>query len=270
MQDCEKDVALLTEKVREAGVIARKFFSGENKNWTKSNGTPVSEADLAVDRFLKDNLRPARPEYGWLSEESEDDPARLLARRVFVVDPIDGTAAILSGEPHFTICAAVVDGHDAFAAAVYNPLTDEFFSAVKGGGAQLNGKPIHVSSRTALEGCRILVRPKLTARPMWAFDPWPKMHEEDRGSAAYRLVLTAAGIFDASISLTSKCDWDLAAADLIVREAGGCIATHLGEDIRYNFADVLKPSVISSGPALQAEILKRTKRIDLSAPKGKV
>lgn len=264
MLECEKDAALLEDTVRAAGEIARKFFGGENRNWTKSNGTPVSEADLAVDAFLKEKLRPARPDYGWLSEESEDDPARLNARRVFVVDPIDGTAAILNGEPHFTICAAVVDDHDSFAAAVYNPLTDEFFAAAKGRGATLNGKPIHVSACTDLAGCRILVRPKLTARPIWAFDPWPVMHEEDRGSAAYRLALVAAGQFDATISLTSKCDWDLAAADLIVREAGGFILTHTGEDIRYNFPSVLKPSTIAAGPALRDALIRRTGKIDPS------
>ena len=211
MPERDDDAVLLETTVREAGKIARRFFGGENKNWKKSDGTPVSEADLEVNRFLKEQLRAARPDYGWLSEESEDDPARLAAQKVFVVDPIDGTAAILRGEPHFTICVAVVNDHDSAAAAVYNPLTDEFFAAAKGRGATLNGKPIAVSAREALEGCRILVRPTLTAQSIWRSNPWPKMHEEDRCSAAYRLVLVAAGIFDATISLTSKCDWDLAA-----------------------------------------------------------
>lgn len=268
MLDCEKDSALLEETVRAAGVIARDYFGGENRNWTKDNGTPVSEADLAVDTFLKEKLRAARPDYGWLSEESEDDPARLDARRVFVVDPIDGTAAILNHEPHFTICAAVTDDHDGFAAAVYNPLTDEFFAAAKGKGATLNGKPIRVGARTELAGCRVLVRPQLTARKAWDFDPWPAMHEEDRCSAAYRLVLVAAGVFDATISLTSKCDWDLAAADLIVREAGGLVTDHLGEAPRYNFKSVLKASAIAANAPLHAAILSRTRRIDLPAPKG--
>jgi myo-inositol-1(or 4)-monophosphatase len=263
LQDCEKDAALLEQTVREAGAIARKYFDGENRNWTKSNGTPVSEADLAVNRFLQEKLHAARPGYGWLSEESEDDPARLDAERVFVVDPIDGTAAILRGEPHFTICVAVVGDHDSTAAAVYNPLTDEFFLAARGTGARLNGRPIHVGERTELQGARVLVRPKLTARPIWNFDPWPAMHEEDRCSAAYRLALVAAGLFDATISLTSKCDWDLAAADLIVREAGGIVTDHLGVAPRYNFKSVLKPSVIAAPPVLHAAILSRTSRITL-------
>jgi len=254
------DLKLLVEIVGEAGAVARRFFSGENKNWKKKDGSPVSEADLTVNKFLKEKLLAARPDYGWLSEESEDDPARLKARRVFVVDPIDGTGAILRGDPEFTVCVAVVEGHEPTAAAVYNPLTDEFFAAAKGKGASLNEKPIRVGPRTDLAGCRILVRPKLTARPIWRSDPWPAMREEDRCSAAYRLTLVAAGIFDATISLTSKRDWDLAAADLIVREAGGLITDHTGAPFGYNYADVLKPSAIAANAALHAAIVSRTKK----------
>jgi myo-inositol-1(or 4)-monophosphatase len=258
------DTELLEDVVREAGAIARHYVSGENRSWAKGNGTPVSEADLAVDRFLKDRLLTARPDYGWLSEESEDDPMRLAARRVFVVDPIDGTAAILKKEPHFTVCVAVVEDGKPVAAAVYNPLTDEFYAATKGRGARLNGQPISVTPREDLADCHILVRPKLLTGTRWQDNPWPAMREEDRCSAAYRLALVAAGIFDATISMTSKCDWDLAAADLIVQEAGGLVTTHTGETFRYNLANVLKPSAIAAGPKLHAQIVARTKRIELS------
>jgi myo-inositol-1(or 4)-monophosphatase len=264
----ENDCELLESLVREAGALARRIIAEGNKSWRKNDGTPVSEADLAVDKFLKERLRAARPDYGWLSEESEDDPARLLAKRVFVADPIDGTSACLRGEPEFTICVAAVEDHQPFAAAVYNPLTEEFFAAVRGKGATLNGKPIAASGRTELAGCRMLVRPKLTARPMWADNPWPAMHEEDRCSAAYRLVLAAAGIFDATISLTSKCDWDIAAADLIVREAGGRIGAHDGAGFRYNLESVLKPSAIAAGPGLFDTIIAHTRKANLPGCAG--
>jgi myo-inositol-1(or 4)-monophosphatase len=263
----ENDVKLLEEAAREAGAIARHFVAGDNKNWNKNDGTPVSEADLAVNKFLTERLRAGRPDYGWLSEESEDDPARHAARRVFVVDPIDGTSAILRREPEFTVSIAVVDEHKPFAAAVYNPLTDEMFVAARGCGATLNGKPIFVGTRDTLADSRILVRPELTARAVWRDDPWPAMREEDRCSAAYRIVLVAAGIFDATISLTSKCDWDIAAADLIVREAGGRLTTHTGEIPRYNLAEVKKPAAIAANPALQDQIVSRTSRVLLNPQK---
>lgn len=262
MPALEDDLKLLAGAVREGGAIARRYTQGATKNWQKTNGTSVSEADLAVDRFLNQRLLGARPDYGWLSEESEDDPARLAARRVFVVDPIDGTDAFLKGKPHFTICAGLVEDGEPIAAAVYNPLTEECFTAAKAGGAWLNGASIAASNRADLEGCRILVRKGLLKKPVWS-EPWPAMDVEDRGSAAYRLVLVAAGIFDATISLTSKCDWDLAAADLIVREAGGLATTHDGVVPRYNRANVVKPSIIAAGPRLHAAILARTRLFNL-------
>ena len=141
------DLVLLEESVREAGKIARSFFGGTYKRWDKGKGNPVTEADLAVDKFLGEHLRAARPGYGWLSEETEDDAARLTAPAVFVVDPIDGTVAFMKNKPHFTICAGVVIDGAPVAGAVYNPITDECFTAHAGGGASLNGSPIVVSAR---------------------------------------------------------------------------------------------------------------------------
>ena len=255
------DGALLETAVREAGAIARSFAAGSAKSWNKPDHSPVSEADLAVDRFLNERLLTARPDYGWLSEETKDNEARLAKRRVFVVDPIDGTVAFLKRKPHFTICAAVVEDERPAAAAVYNPLTDECFTAVLGAGARLNGAPIKVSGRLQLEGCRVLAAKSVIANPNLV---WPAMERDDRASAAYRIVLVACGAFDATISLTSKRDWDLAAADLIVCEAGGVLSSHEGIVPRYNLAAALEPSAIAAGPALQAQILARTAGLRLA------
>ncbi len=210
-----------------------------------------------MDRFLTGRLRPARPEYAWLSEETEDDRARLSARRVFIVDPIDGTIAFLKGRPHFVISAAVVEGESPIAAAVYNPLTEECFTATRGAGAQLNGRPIRVSSRERLEGCRMLASKATLQNPCWAGVPWPPMEVATPNSMAYRIVLVACGAFDASVSLSATHDWDLAAADLIVREAGGLISSHDGNTLRYNRADAIQPSAVAAGRALHEAILAR-------------
>lgn len=246
----EADLQLLEDSVRAAGAIARRYYGGSFRRWSKDGGSPVTEADLEIDAFLKARLTAARPGYAWLSEESVDDPARLKAAAVFIVDPIDGTAAFVKTRPHFTICAAVtVDGAPA-AGAVYNPITGEMFCATRDHGATLNGTPIHVAERAALNGARVLGEKARLTPPAW-----PLMTVETRNSAAYRLALVAAGQFDAAISTTIKRDWDLAAADLICREAGGRVSDRAGKLLRYNEPAAAHSSVIAANPALHAAIL---------------
>jgi len=244
----EKDLDLLKFAVREAGKIALQFFGGQYKRWTKDGGSPVTEADLAVDTFLKNTLRPARPDYGWLSEESRDDPARLQARRVFVVDPIDGTVAFMKGRPHFTICAAVVEDGRPTAGVVFNPAADENFTAEIECGAFLNDAPIHVGRRTEIAGCRLLGNSQV-------FADWPPMHVENFSSIAYRVALVAAGRFDAMISLTTKRDWDMAAADVILNEAGGRLVGPDGSPLAYNGPLALQGATVAAGPGLTGPLL---------------
>ncbi|HEY1961926.1 MAG TPA: 3'(2'),5'-bisphosphate nucleotidase CysQ [Rhizomicrobium sp.] len=262
----EADLALIEEAVRDAGVIARKFYRGSYRKWDKGKGQPVTECDLAIDEFLSQRLRAERPDYGWLSEETEDDPSRLQAETVFVVDPIDGTVALLKGRPHFTICAATVRHGRPMAGAVYNPITGECFTALIDEGAKLNGKPIHVSTRTELEGCRMLGPTTTFQHPAAAIAPehrWPPMHLENRNSVAYRLALVACGGFDATVALSAKHDWDLAAGDLIVHEAGGRIGTHTGAVLHYNGSLPVQPSVMAAGPALFAQLITQVHNIKL-------
>jgi len=244
------DLRLLEDSVRAGGDIARKFYGGDYKRWSKDGGSPVTEADLAVDKYLRESLTSALPDYGWLSEESADDPARLIRSQVFVVDPIDGTVAFLKNRPHFTICAAVVvDGHPCYG-AVYNPISDELYSARTGNGAWRNGAPIHVSVRAELPECAMLGdRTQLTCAP------WPAMHVQNRNSVAYRLMLVADGSADASVSLTAKRDWDLAAADIILKEAGGLLTDARGRKLVYNRASTIQPSLVAANPALHAGII---------------
>ena len=254
----ESDVALLERCVREAGAIAKAIYERPHETWNKKDGSPVTEADLAVNRYLSEKLRAARPDYAWLSEESEDDSARLTARRVFVVDPIDGTLAFVKRRPHFTVSVAVVEGGTPVASAVYNPLTDESFTAAKGEGARLNGKPIRVSQRQDLDGCRTLASRATLNSPRWK--PWPPMHVEVPNSIAYRVSLVACGAFDLAITMAATHDWDLAAADLIIREAGGIITSIEGEPPQYNRAAIVQPSVLAAGPLLHAAVLARLAR----------
>jgi myo-inositol-1(or 4)-monophosphatase len=251
------DTRLLVESVREAGKIARKFFRGEYASWDKSRGNPVTEADIEIDRALNETLLTARPHYGWLSEETEDDPARLNRDRVFVVDPIDGTVGFLKGQPHFTIVATVVHAGRPVSAAIYNPITEEMYDAVFRGGARLNEEPISVSDKDTIDGCGMLAPRFYFEAERWK-TPWPdSMLIETRSSIAYRLALVAQGKFDAMLSLTAKHDWDLAAGDLIVNEANGCVISPDGKPLTYNNTRPLQSGVLAAGPALYAKLKTR-------------
>ncbi len=264
MPEIDDDLALLKISVEAAGDIARKHFGGSYRRWTKSPGNPVTEADIEIDSYLKSALRSARPDYGWLSEETEDNPERLTARHVFVVDPIDGTVAFLKGKPHFTICAAVIDDGEPVAGVVFNPISQECFSARRGAGAICNGQVIRVSHAERVENCRMLADRTIFQKPMWQtppLSPWPTMQVENRNSVAYRLSLVANGTFDAALSLSGKSDWDLAAADLIVREAGGKVTDHRGASLRYNGPSARQTSFVAAGPALHVELISRVKNV---------
>ena len=251
------DFRLLVDAVQGAGNIALQFFERPLDVWHKRPNDPVSEADLAVDRYLKERLVHARPEYGWLSEESEDDLSRLERARVWVVDPIDGTRAFLRGSADFAVSVALVEGDRPIMGAVLQPVTGALFRARTGRGATCDGQPLHVAAMGELEGCRILADADFfRAAQHWPV-PWPEMDYARLPSLALRLAYVAARRFDAMVSLGRKHDWDLAAADLIVEEAGGRVVDDRGAPLRYNREEPVQTSVIAAPPALIPAILAR-------------
>ncbi|HWU26463.1 MAG TPA: 3'(2'),5'-bisphosphate nucleotidase CysQ [Rhizomicrobium sp.] len=266
MPEPDDDLALIVEAAESAGAIARSFFGGVYRRWDKNKGEPVTEADLAIDTFLREKLVAARPGYGWLSEESADNDARLDAEKTFVVDPIDGTVAFLKGRPHFTVSIAIVMHGRPVSAVVLNPVTRECFAASAQGGATRDGLAIHASNRESVEGSRVLAPHSLLEHPVWSQAPnipWPPMHVEQRNSIAYRLALVAAGDFDAALSLSGKHDWDIAAGDLIVHEAGGRVSDHKGNVLRYNDRVPLQRSLVAAGQPLHAHLLARVSHLNL-------
>lgn len=253
------DRDLLIAVLRDAGAIARKFFGGKFKTYRKASGDPVTEADLAIDKFLNERLLEARPDYGWLSEESADDKTRLTKQRVFVVDPIDGTYGFVKGRPQFTIVAAVVEAGRPIASVVFNPITEEMYDAVAGEGARKNGAAIHVSANTDLTKARYLVTRTFFDPAHWT-DPWPEgIAVESRSSIAYRMALVAEGAFDAMLSMSQKSDWDLAAADLIVTAAGGRVTTGTGETLFYNREQPVQGSIVCAPPVLHELLVEKLK-----------
>lgn len=244
MSTLTQDRDLLNAAVREAGALALSHFNSGVKSWNKKPNDPVSEADIAIDRLLHERLAQARPDYGWLSEESERRAAKNGS--LWVIDPIDGTRAFIEGKPEFTVCVALMQDGQPILAAIYNPASEEFFEATAGGGARLNDKPIHASGHGSLMEARFLASRRTFEKHGW-LSRAAKADFGYRNSIAYRMALVAAGKFDAAISLTPKSDWDIAAADLLVREAGGRCTTADGTVLEYGSSDHRHPSVIATG-----------------------
>jgi myo-inositol-1(or 4)-monophosphatase len=260
----ETDLDLLVSTARVAGALAKKYFYRDDvKAWEKSENNPVTEADIAVNNYLLETLKSARPDYGWLSEETADDASRHSAKRSFVVDPIDGTRAFMEGKPHFTICLAVIEDGHSIAAAVYNPILDEMYEAALGEGARLNGEAIQPSTCADMEMCTLIGYPRKFSRL-----GWPDIKVSIRNSMAYRIVMVAAGKRDGTVSFTPKSDWDLAAACLIASEAGAICTDLIGESFIFNEDTVLKRGVICAGPALYPLLLHQVK-IGLPQMSGK-
>ena len=225
-----------------------------------SDGSPVTNADIAADRQLTECLRAARPDYGWLSEETADDPSRLDCRRLFVVDPIDGTRAFLKGQPWWSVAIAVVEDGLPVAAVVFAPEAAETYAAAAGRGATRNGEAIRPSGAGELIDCRMVGDPVVFGHWSWP-QPWPPMQVEQRSSTAYRMCLVAAGDFDAAVAPVRKSDWDVAAGDLIAREAGCFVGDHTGAGFRYNRARPSQASLICATPALAPLILPLVQHI---------
>jgi myo-inositol-1(or 4)-monophosphatase len=235
----------LERVVREAGTLARRAFGTRVKTWVKEQNSPVSEIDIAVNHLLKDRLAVLVPEAGWLSEESEDDPARLNAQRVWIVDPIDGTRSYIAGRPDWTISVALVESRRPVVAALYAPVSEEFFRAVTGAGTTCNGTPIMATPGGAIGGARI-AGPKgfldRLAAVAPAFTIPPRIH-----SLALRFARVADGTLDAALARSTSRDWDLAAADLLVHEAGGALTTIDGTTLAYNGTSTVHGVLVAAG-----------------------
>lgn len=257
------DLDLLRDAAQAAGTLALERRRRGLKVTAKPGGSPVTDADLAVDALLRETLTAARPDYGWLSEETADSPERLGRSRIFVVDPIDGTIAFMKNRPWWTVALAVIDDGRPVAAVVHAPALDETFEAAAGAGARLNGQPITASDITSLDDASVLADARLLEGPQWP-EPWPAMRFERRNSIAYRMALVAAGAFDAAIALTPKWDWDVAAGALIAEEAGARVSDHHGGAWRFNRPDPRQASLVCAAPALHPLIVRRCAPIPLA------
>lgn len=240
--------------MREAGELARMTSRGDFKRWTKGHdNSPVSDADIAVNNLLKERLAALAPAAGWLSEETEDSlPGRSMTT-AWIVDPIDGTRAFISGRPDWTISVALVEHDRPVLAALYAPVTEEMFLALRGEGATLNGAAITANAGGSLAQAKV-AGPKRYLDRLENLSPnilpQPKVH-----SLALRLTRVAHGGLDAAIASSGSHDWDLAAADLLVHEAGGVMTDFNGSPLRYNQPHVRHPALIAAGLPRHATLI---------------
>jgi myo-inositol-1(or 4)-monophosphatase len=252
-QAADSDLDLLASAAKEAGAVALSFFRRNPANWMKENDSPVSDADIAVDGLLSERLRAARPDYGWLSEETADDASRQSGKPVFIVDPIDGTREFLAGRNEWAVSIAVVAGGRPVAAVLAVPAHRETFTASAGGGARLNGAPIAVAPRTDLAGVKV-AGPRRYVRQLAEKAGIDIKAVRFIGSLAYRLALVASGRVDVAVAREGARDWDLAAADLIVHEAGGKLTDLDGRLLRYDRTDTRHPTIVASAAGIAGEV----------------
>ena len=236
--------APLEAVMREAGALARKTAQSAFRHWTKGEDrSPVTEADIAVNDLLHQQLTALCPGAGWLSEETAEIPSSTTL--MWIVDPIDGTRAFISGRADWSISVALVEDGRPLVAALYAPVSEEIFLAARGTGATLNGTPIKANEGDGLRGAKI-------AGPKRYLDRFsslaegtlaqPKVH-----SLALRLARVAQGALDAAFSSRGSHDWDLAAADLLVHEAGGALTDFTGRPLKYSGSQAVHGALIAAG-----------------------
>jgi len=265
LQDVERNAADLSEPaataaqlaaaVREAGEIALRTFKQPLRQWTKGASlSPVSEADIAVDTFLRQRLGQLMPGAAWLSEETEDDPARLDAETVWIVDPIDGTRSYLAGQSDWSIAVALAVRGRPVLAALYAPVLDEMFLAREGGGATRNGAPIAATTGERVGGTRVS-GPRRHLKWLAEVDTTAMLMPRI-GSLALRIARVADGELDVAFAGGSSHDWDLAAADLLVHEAGGALTTLTGHVLTYNRSELVHGALVAAGRERHAALIR--------------
>ncbi|GGH27820.1 myo-inositol-1(or 4)-monophosphatase [Cribrihabitans marinus] len=262
-----RDLPLLIEAARAAGEIATRYSGKLARRWDKPEGAgPVTEADIAVNDMLAAMLPSARPGYGWLSEETEDDGARLNHDRLFIVDPIDGTRSFADGKRTWAHSIAVAEHGRITAAVIYLPLLDRLFAAAEGQGATLNAVPIATSQPAGLSTAEILAtRPNLEPTH-WRDGHVPAFARAYRPSLAYRLALVAQGRFDGMLTLRPSWEWDIAAGDLILREARGRCTDRHGAALRFNNSHPTVEGVIAAGPLVHRALSEALEPDDAVIP----
>ena len=250
------DLTLAVEACSAAAILALKHFKARSEWWEKAPGDPVGIADLEVDAMLKAALLGARPDDGWLSEETADTDARLARRRVWVVDPIDGTRDFVRGRTGWALSVALVEEGVVTVAALAAPARAQLFVAARGHGATCNGLPLAMAPLAGLAGVRLPMDATNLSAPFWP-SPWPGDVVEKPNSLALRMAKLASGEADAWVEGRTISEWDVAASALILGEAGGVVTDRHGAALAFNKPAPVFHGIAAANPAIHAEVLAR-------------
>jgi myo-inositol-1(or 4)-monophosphatase len=256
MYSIQDDLALMVAAAEKAGEIARTFQTeGFERLEDKSSGDPfLTEADLAIDKALRESLTAARPDYGWLSEETENDDSHLHAKRSFVVDPIDGTREFVERTGEFAISIGLIEDGKPVAGVIYNPMKPHMISGCVGTGVFLNGEKIKSAQTVTLKEADIIVSRSETRRGQWK--PFKDtITTRDVGSVAYKLGLVAAGLADATASVQGKSYWDICAGHALCLAAGKVFTDLSGNDVMYKTKDVRVNGLVATQSGLHKDLL---------------
>jgi myo-inositol-1(or 4)-monophosphatase len=220
------------------------------QTWEKAPNNPVSEADLAVDHFLKRELGALLPAAGWLSEETADAPERLSGGLIWLVDPIDGTRDFIRGRTGWAVSVALISAGRPLLGMLHAPARGEFWRGEAGCGSWRNGAPLVASRRASLIGARV---PADHLPPIDA-----DLQKVDKpNSIALRIAMVAADEADLLASLRWGWEWDIGAAALIAREAGAAVTDAFGHPLNYNKRDPRAFGVLVTAPAIHGAAVDR-------------
>ena len=250
------DLALAIAVTRTAADLALGHFQARSDWWEKSPGDPVGVADLEVDALLKSALLGARPGDGWLSEETADTAERLDRRRVWVVDPIDGTRDFVKGRDGWAVSVALVEDGAVTVAALAAPARGQLFTAARGQGTYCNGVVVGVAGLTGLAGVRLPMDAANLSASFWP-SPWPGEVVEKPNSVALRMAKLANAEADVWLEGRRIWEWDIAAASLILAEAGGVATDRHGAALAFNKPAPVIDGIAAANTALHAEVLAR-------------
>jgi len=251
----EDTLRRIQSSLQAAGQVFRRFTPGAIEAQYKAGHDPVTEADRQIDAVLRQEL--LRDGEGWLSEETVDDLSRLEKRRVWVVDPLDGTREFCAGIPEFCTSVAMVEEGRPVAGGIYNPATNETFLGLLGSGVTYNGRPIKPSRRSDLNGATVLASRSEVERGEWKRFEGAGFKIQPVGSVAYKLALVSAGLADATFTLVPKHEWDVAAGVALVESNGGFVTTVDHGALRCNQRDPLLKGLLACGPGLADELISR-------------
>ncbi len=250
----ERELETAMHAAREAGAVIRSVYGSTYTVRYKPNDSPVTTADQGANRRIQAICQQAFPDYGWLSEETVDSSDRLALRRVWVVDPMDGTKEFIQKIPEFAVSIGLIEDGRAVLGVVYHPIQDQMYWATRGAGAWNGARRLSVSTTARLSDATILSSRSESKRGEW--QPFRSaFRTRPLGSIALKLAGITTGGADASFTLVPKNEWDICAGTVLIEQAGGTVTRLNGKPLIFNQPITLLQGLVASNGPLHPPLL---------------